>query len=204
MTARTRTPLWLATTIVALFAASTASATTMVYRSIDELTTMSDAVVRVTVLNSRTYWTDETMKTEWEVRVDEVFRGEAPATLTIRQLGGELDGYSVHIPGDARFSEGESAVVFLVERDGMYFLTAMGQAKMSLSVIDPPVTSTQTPVFDGEVIPLNAVAIRDLSDIAFYRVVDGQSEFFGMTEPEIISLDELRSMGSRADQESQR
>ena len=62
--------------------------------------------------------------------------GQAKGTkVTVRQMGGTLDGKTLTIPGDAHFEPGERVVAFLADREpetGVVFLTAMGQSKYAV------------------------------------------------------------------------
>ena len=57
-----------------------------------------------------------------------------PAYMSPEQLAGEgtLDGRTLHIPGDVAFEIGETSVLFLNERDGAWYLSAMEQSVYAL------------------------------------------------------------------------
>lgn len=177
-----------------------AFSTTMVYRSVSELVAMSDAVVRGTLVGSHSYWgpseldtaDSQTIYTDWTLSVDETLSGAVDPSLIIRQWGGEVDGQSLRIPGDARLAEGEQVVLFLRELDGVYYLTAMGQAKLAVSLQGGEQTGEG--VYSPEVSPIDATLIRDLSDMAFYEVVEGRPQIFRVETAEIISLEDLRRL----------
>jgi hypothetical protein len=178
----------------------TAFSTTMVYRSISELVEMSDVVVRGTLTRSASHWGANgleitsalTLFTDWTLSVDETLKGAVESTLIIRQWGGEVEGQSLRIPGDARLSEGEHVVLFLREVEGIFYLTAMGQAKLAVSLQGREQTGEG--LFSPEVSPIDATLIRDISDMAFYEVVEGRPQIFRVETAEIISLEDLRRL----------
>ena len=178
-------------------------ATTMIYRSVDELFEMSDTVVRGTIVDHITYWSEEgTLYTDWTVHVDEVLTGEPRTLLTLRQMGGELPDRMMHIAGDARLSEGEQFVFFLVTEDGIFYLTAMGQAVMTVSVQGDMGTPAEvTPWTDTiNLSPVDATLVRDLSDIIFYAVDENGSRLYHIDEMEVMTLEDLRHRGTASAQ----
>ena len=184
-------------------AAFQSRATTMIYRSVDELFEMSDTVVRGTIVDHITYWSEEgTLFTDWTVHIDEVLTGEHRTVLTLRQMGGELPDRMMHIAGDARLREGEQLVFFLVVEDGIFYLTAMGQAVMTVSLQgDIGVPADVTPWTDTiNLSPVDATLVRDLSDITFYAVDENGSRLYHIDEMEVMTLETLRDMGSQSEQ----
>ena len=175
----------------------TGSATTMIYRSVQELTDMSDSVVRGTILSHHSFWSDEgTMFTDWTVRVEEVLQGDVSAVITLRQMGGQLDDLRMHIPGDATFVDGEHVVLFLREVEGIHYLTLMGQAKLAVSLQGTTPTGPATALGDTvDLSPVDATLVRDLTDLVFYRW-DGPNGGLFHLENEVITLSDLRRMAS--------
>jgi hypothetical protein len=181
---------------------SAAHATVMVYRSVAELQQMSDAVVRGTIVSGHTYWREDgSLLTDWTVSVQEVLAGQAPETITVQQFGGEIDGIRAHIPGDAAFVVGQQVVLFLRdgigENVGFHYLTAMGQAVLTVSVTGVPGVETPGGVVSmGDqvmVSPLDAVLVRDISDMVFYRPGEAGDAFYHL-EAELLTLGELRAL----------
>ena len=183
--------------------ASQGDATTMIYRSVDELFEMSDSVVRGTIVDHITYWSEEgTLYTDWTVHVDEVLSGEERLVLTVRQMGGELPDRMMHIAGDARLREGEHLIFFLVVEDGVFYFTAMGQAVMTVSLQgDLGIPGGAVPWTDTiNVSPVEATAVRDLSEITFYTVDEDGPRLYHIEDLEVMTLDTLRGIGARGDQ----
>ena len=167
--------------------------TTMIYRSVDELAEMSDRVVRGTVLDHHTFWSDDgQMYTDWSLQIEEVLSGAPVSALTVRQMGGELDGYAIHIPGDASLEDGEHVVVFLREIDGIHYLTALGQSKLSVSLQgDLGIPNDPIEYEQPGISRIDATLVRDLTGIAFFRPSEDGGDLYGLGN-EILTLSELR------------
>jgi hypothetical protein len=94
----------------------TAEATLMKYLEIEDLARLSTEVVQGQVLSTRSYWDDSHTRilTAVRVQVDDCFKGSSKrgATVTINQLGGELDGLRQDFSGRPLFKAGESVVLF--------------------------------------------------------------------------------------------
>lgn len=141
-----------------LTAASPADATVARQVTRAELVTLSDVVVRATVVDVRSAWNqDRTQIMSFtRLRVTEYLKGAGETELTLRQIGGEVDGLVSHIAGDPRFQSGQDVVLFLRRIDGVAFLTAMAQSAYFVQ-------------------PGGAQVIRDLHGITFLRVTPNQS-----------------------------
>lgn len=115
---------------VVVLRTSLAHAAVVVPLSREALVRQSDLVVRCTVVSRKSGWNvQRTQILTWTtLRVDEYLKGAGPAELTLRQLGGEVDGLVTEVPGDAHVLPGERAVLFLRRGDGVVFLTALAQA----------------------------------------------------------------------------
>jgi hypothetical protein len=189
-----------------------ANATTMIYRSIEELAQRSAMVVEGTVSSAETYAGDEgRITTRWTVKVARTLRGQPAAEVRLEQWAGTLGDITTQIPGDARFTEGERVVLFLRgdSPDKMY-LTAMGQAKFTIYGGNGPAKLLRKAAIEGagqgilplplkELAPVAAPqsrteeAVRDLSDIAFAPAQPGAAPLFFVHGVERLSLSELES-----------
>lgn len=167
--------------------------TTMIYRSVDELAEMSDRVVRATVLSHHTFWSDDgQMYTDWALQIDEVLSGAPVSAVTVRQMGGELDGYAIHIPGDASLQDGDHVVLFLREIEGIHYLTALGQSKLSVSLQgDLGIPNDPIEYEQPGISRIDATLVRDLSGIAFFQPSEDGGELYGLGN-EILTLSDLR------------
>ena len=121
--------------LLSLMFTSPSHATSMYFVSNLQQAQQSDAVVIATIgdASSAPHPTYNTVMTETSIVVDEVLVGDAPKELTIRQIGGTLNGKTLHVPGDARLQKGSKVVLFLNAQDEIWYLTAMEQSKYDLS-----------------------------------------------------------------------
>jgi len=117
-----------------LLSVSPVCATSALYLSDVEQAAQSTAVVVASIGESKVGLHPQWKRpiTTTTVHVQEVILGKAPQQLTIEQLGGTIDGKTLHIPGDASFRRGERCVLFLRQLEGEWFLTAMQQSKYEL------------------------------------------------------------------------
>lgn len=73
------------------------------------------------------------LQTVTEIVVGQDLKGRGPERLQIVQIGGTSGLWSVHVPGDAQFRLGETAVLFLsCEARGPCHLVALGEGKLNL------------------------------------------------------------------------
>ena len=189
-----------------------ANATTMIYRSIEELAQRSALVVEGTVTGSETYAGDEgRITTRWTVKVARTLRGQPAAEVRFEQWAGTLGDITTQIPGDARFTQGERVVLFLRgDSPEKMYLTAMGQAKFTIHGGNQPAKLLRKAAIEGagqgilplplkELAPLAAPqsrieeAVRDLADIAFAPAQPGAAPLFFVHGLERLSLSELES-----------
>src|SRR5512137_104221 len=99
--------------LLALLVALPAAAAVAVPASVEDLTRGSDAVVRGRVTGVTSRWIGGRIFTFVEVVRSSVWRGNAPARLTVVTPGGVVGGIGQRVDGAAVFAEGEDAVVFL-------------------------------------------------------------------------------------------
>lgn len=122
-----------------LFAAvlpAVALSSSLVPHSLEDRLRASDRVSLVQVLDSQTLLQGgdpRRMRTETTVLVAEDIKGRGPQQLTVVQAGGRWGQWASHIPGDAVFARGETAVLFLKcpepQRCG---LVALGEGKLDV------------------------------------------------------------------------
>src|SRR5262249_46122134 len=71
--------------------------------------------------------------TDATLDVSACLKGACPSTLTVRQLGGELDGRGVAIEGAPRLVDGAEVVLFLrPRRDGAFGVVGMAQGAFAV------------------------------------------------------------------------
>lgn len=90
-------------------------ATTVIPMSIERLTARSTHVVRVRALQYESKWNaqHDRIFTYTKFLVLETMKGAAPATITVKQLGGHADGYTMKVSGVRSWRNGEEAILFL-------------------------------------------------------------------------------------------
>lgn len=126
---------------LAAFAAAPSAATTFRHLDLAGLAQGSATIVIGTVESTRTYWNPGRTRlfTDVTVQVTRELKGDESERLTLTQLGGELDGIKVEVPGAPLFREREEAVLF-VWRDerGRAQVNGLGQGKFD--IVDDPVS----------------------------------------------------------------
>src|SRR5258708_18899814 len=93
--------------------ASTVSATTIVLPTDDQLIRKSPVIVEGTVISSMPVLRGEGIWTETKLAVDRTIKGDAAGELTIREVGGEIDGRITKIFGTPVYTPGERVMAFL-------------------------------------------------------------------------------------------
>ncbi|HLL53745.1 MAG TPA: hypothetical protein VK447_09380 [Myxococcaceae bacterium] len=83
------------------------------HRSFEEMTAQAPLVVRATVTASQARKVGTRIYTFTDLRPTEALKGKAPATLVVRQPGGEVGSIGQRVAGAARFTVGEEVVLFL-------------------------------------------------------------------------------------------
>jgi hypothetical protein len=116
----------LMTLLLSLLASSVASASSIVARSVTELTNYSDVVVDGTVASVDCYWDDQgRIWTRAVVTVRSALKGAPAEELIVRQLGGELDGLHMRVEGALQLTPGERLVLFAQAHEGAYLPTLL-------------------------------------------------------------------------------
>jgi len=115
-----------------LLSAVVATATTVIPMSVDKMTRLSTVVVEARSIDAHSAWNAEhtVIYTYTRFSVSRVLKGAAPATITVKQMGGHADGYTQRVSGVRHWSSGEEAVLFLhpsVANDGTLVVTGLMQ-----------------------------------------------------------------------------
>ncbi len=161
--------------------APSARATSITPVSIEEMTDLSDYVVRGVITE---VWTEADERgriwTRAQLEISQSYKGEAPEGLILSQLGGvHHNDYSV-MPSAARFSPGEEGLFFLeTSRSGRVRTIGMFQGKFTVR-IDPDngqeilvrFTVPQDMVYDHRFIPTPPPEDRVYADDIVQRVLD--------------------------------
>ena len=117
-----------------LLPAAPSLAAVALQQSVESLARDSDAVVRGSVQRRAAGWRGGRIFTEVEVRVSEVWRGRAPARVTVTVPGGEVGPIGQLVAGAPSFRDGEEVVLFLKRGPaGAWGVTGLGLGKFSLA-----------------------------------------------------------------------
>jgi PKD repeat protein len=98
---------------VLMLLASAASATTIVLPNDDQLIRKSPVIVEGIVISSMSVMRGEGIWTETKLAVDRTLKGDATGELTIREVGGEIDGRITKVFGSPVYEPGERVMAFL-------------------------------------------------------------------------------------------
>jgi PKD repeat protein len=96
-----------------MMVAATASATTIVLPTDEQLVEKSPVIVSGTVLSTTPVESDGAVRTETRVAVTRTIKGSAAGTITITELGGMTAERITKIFGAPQFTDGESVLLFL-------------------------------------------------------------------------------------------
>lgn len=172
--------LWIsrAAGLLVLLVASSLSATTVRVLSIDEQLQRSTAVVEARVVDVAVHATEHRPVTVTRLEVERVLAGDAPARLSLLQLGGTVDGRTTRVHGDAVL-EPNTRVVLFVRADsiGTWTLTALAQSAWHI------VTSGKEVLVERRLAGLVRVTSGQ----------DGLLEPVHVEDPPRLTLDELRA-----------
>ncbi len=101
--------------VLSLAGAGLASATTLVRMSLDQLTQAASDVVQGHVVSQTSQW--NAMHTQiitlTTIAVDSNVKGNTPATVVVRQLGGTVGHYRVYVPDTVHFYTQSKYMLFL-------------------------------------------------------------------------------------------
>jgi hypothetical protein len=133
--ARLRLPLL--ASLLAVLMVLPAQATVMELLDVGRLTLLSSDIFYGQVDSTETYWNAERTRiyTRIRVRVDETFKGPVgpSQTVTVTQLGGEIDGVRLDYSGRPDFSVGEKVVLFTTRgKNNDFIVVGLKQGKMTV------------------------------------------------------------------------
>jgi len=102
-------------TLVAISFATSASvpATTLKRMSLPDLSRAAHTIVRARCIANSTRWDAGEIWTFTTFDVEEIWKGSAPAQITVRMLGGKSGNLTSTVSGVPQFSPGEELVLFL-------------------------------------------------------------------------------------------
>jgi hypothetical protein len=111
---------------------SLASATTVIPMSVEKLVSTSSHVVEATAIQAWSEWNPQhtIIFTFTKFQVTRDLKGQIPATIIVKQLGGSAGGYTQRVAGVRHWRSGEQAVLFLrpsQDQDGTLEVTGLMQ-----------------------------------------------------------------------------
>ncbi|HKS81326.1 MAG TPA: hypothetical protein VJR23_07445 [Candidatus Acidoferrales bacterium] len=98
---------------IGLLACFAASATSLARMSVVQMAHASAIIVRAKCLSSEVRREEGEIWTFTAFQVEETWKGEARARITVRLLGGRLGEITSHVSGVPQFRAGEDVVLFL-------------------------------------------------------------------------------------------
>lgn len=107
------TPVYWLTCVLAMFVAVAASATTIVMPTDAQLVAKSPVIVEGTVVRSQPVDRSGAIWTETIIAVDQPLKGGVVGEVTVREVGGELDGRISKVFGSPAYVAGERVLAFL-------------------------------------------------------------------------------------------
>jgi hypothetical protein len=152
----------------------TASATTVIAETLEDMAVRAPIVVRATARQSQAAWSGDNRRiwTWTELVITERLKGSVAvsvnSTLLVKQPGGEVGKVGQGVAGVASFTPGEDCLLFLepsTDEPGTYVVRGLAAGKIS-------VVERQG----------RAVAVRDLSGLAFAR--PGPTDRVRVLQPE--------------------
>jgi hypothetical protein len=120
---------------IASMFAPPADATQVLYRTPQQLGGQSELVIRGRVESSESYWNEQHTKifTRTRIAVDEAYKGIAPATVDIVQLGGIVGSMKVTVHGALRWRVGDEVLLFAEAYDAeSYRVSGFSQGRFSV------------------------------------------------------------------------
>jgi hypothetical protein len=106
-----------------------ASATTVVPPSFDELVSEAQIIFQGTVTNVRSEWIGEGAQRHIvsyvTFKVNDAFKGNPGEQITLRMLGGTVNGQTMEVSDAPKFKKGDRDVLF-VENNGTQFIPLVG------------------------------------------------------------------------------
>jgi hypothetical protein len=125
------------------------SATTIIPVSVERLTSESSHVVEAKAVSSWSQWNPQhsVIFTFTKFQVSRTLKGQAPATIVVKQIGGSAEGYTQKVAGVRHWRDCEEAVLFLhpsPSGDGTLEVTGLMQGNFRIRA-----TSSGTTVSNG-------------------------------------------------------
>lgn len=100
--------------------------------SLDRMTNESHTIVYGTVLSSYSQWEERAIYTYTTIRVRESLKGDKSATVTVKQMGGQVGDIGQEVNGTPKLRPNEDVVLFLTEWKGNYWIHSIALGKFSV------------------------------------------------------------------------
>jgi len=127
-------PLLAVLALLALPEAPGLRATTLARMGIEELTRTTTVVARARCVANVSRWDEGLLWTLTTMELTEIWKGQAPLTITVRLVGGRAGGRRILVEGVPRFLPGEQLVVFLEPSGkGDWTVTSWAQGTFRIS-----------------------------------------------------------------------
>lgn len=136
-------------------------ATIVVRMTVSQMVNRAQLVVEGTITETRARW-DENHRyiiTEAQVKISRTLKGKAgTSTITVRTLGGEVDGLGLYVAGAPKFKVGEEALLFL-ERHPVKDWRVVGLSQGKFTLITDKRTGSKMAVSSAtsEMLPLEVI-----------------------------------------------
>lgn len=101
--------------LLAALTTTSAVATQIEHRTLERLSSEAGLVVQGRVTGTRSFWNEERTRilTEIEISVDRSYKGRAPDTVRVLQMGGTVDGVKMTVHGALQWQPDAEVLVFL-------------------------------------------------------------------------------------------
>lgn len=167
--------LWVLLLIGIVLIAITANATTLAPLKLTDLAQESTAIARLRCLDTKSFWDRGEIWTETRFAIVKREKGEVPAVVTVRLLGGKVGNLHSRVDEVPEFRTGEEVYLFLWNRAGEPYRVlgwSQGTFRVSRDAQSGLETVTQDSsagaVFDQQTRTFRRMGIRKLP-VALFR-----------------------------------
>ena len=123
--------------ITTLFLFSTGKSE-IIYTPLETMSSRSFDIIEGKVQEVVQKWDEEHkfIYTYITIQVHHSYKDKLNGKVTLKQIGGSLDGFTTHAPSQPAYSEGEDVLVFLNQQGDFYETFGLVQGKFNVSVLD--------------------------------------------------------------------
>ena len=160
-----------------------ARATTLKRMSVADLSRAAHTIVRVRCVTNSTRWDAGEIWTFTTFDIKEIWKGSAPAQITVRLLGGQAGNFTSTVSGVPRFAPGEKLILFL-ERTPAQDFSVVSWVQGTFRIAHDRTTGEEFvtqdtaafPVFDPASHNFETTGIRKMPVSAFRTLVIASAE----------------------------